>query len=181
MTSEPIPSPSTAVNNAHNVLLIFDAESVLASNPDPSQDAANPTRITDGLVFFITGNNSKKNVTNDSKLTLPVEIGRDLHFRGRSVSLIAEHSVVIYSMTVGNSAVLTDPLLEVHPGVTVPAPDPSHPTTPGSHKADDHYWACTTKASGTAKCVLNFMLVDQQCETAGYFQWQVAIELTPQG
>lgn len=181
MTSEPIPSPSNADNNAHNVLLIFDAESVLTSNPHPSKDAAKPTRITDGLVFFITGNNSKKNVTSDSKVTLPVEMGRDLHFRGRSVSLIAEHSVVIYSMTVGNSSVLTDPLLEVHPGVTVPAPAPSHPITPGSHKADDHYWACTTKTSGTAECVLNFMLVNQQCETAGYFQWQVAMELTSLG
>ncbi|MFJ7313172.1 AidA/PixA family protein [Pseudomonas sp. NPDC098747] len=178
MTSQPIPSPSTAVNNAHNVLLIIDAESVLARYPKPSMDVTQPTSITNDLVFFITGHNSQKIVVNDSHIKLPVEIGRNLHFRARSISLIAEHSVVVYSMTVGNSAVMTPPRLEVHPGLTVPAPDPVNPTKPGSHKADDHYWVCKATTSGTAQCELNFMLINQQCEAKGYFVWPVGIEIT---
>lgn len=178
MTSEPIPSPSIAVNNVHNVLLIIDAESVLARFPMPSMDATKPTNIPAGLVFFATGKTPKKNAINDSKITLPVEIGHDIHFRGRSVSLIAEHSVVIYSMTIASSAALTDPKLEVHAGLTVPAPDPSNPTQPGSHEADDHFWTCTATASGTVPCELSFMLVNQQCEAVGYFVWATAIELT---
>ena len=178
MTSEPIPSPSTAVNNAHNVLLIIDAESVLARYPTPSTDASKPTLMTDGLVFFVTGNSSKEIAINDSNITLPVDIGRGIHFRGRSVSLIAEHSVVLYGMTVANNTILTAPTLEVHPGLTVPAPDPANPTKPGSHKADDHYWSCTPKAPGIAECGLSFMLVNQQCEAVGYFHWQVRFEVT---
>lgn len=178
MTSQPIPSPSTAVNNAHNVLLIIDAESVLARYPTPSMDATKPTSITDGFVFLATGDSSKKIAVNDSIIKLPVEMGRDLHFRARSISLIAEHSVVVYSMTVDNSTVITPPKLEVHPGLTVPAPDPTHPTKPGSHKADDHYWVCKATTSGTAQCELSFMLVNQQCEAKGYFVWSFGIELS---
>ncbi|WP_166222747.1 AidA/PixA family protein [Pseudomonas atagonensis] len=177
MTSEPIPSPSTTLNNAHSVLLIFDAESVLARYPTPSLDATKPTTISDGLVFFATGNTSKEIAINDSNVTLPVVIGRDIHFRGRSVSLIAEHSVVIYDMTVAADSVLSAPQLQVRPGLTVPAPNPEHPTTPASGKADDHFWACTTKAFGIASCELSFILVNQQCEAQGYFRWEVEIEI----
>jgi hypothetical protein len=170
MTSEPIP-------NAHNILLIIDAESLLSRFPDPSKDAATPTTIADGFIFFAAGNNSKEIVINDSKVSLPIEIGRPIHFRGRSVSLISEHSAVIYRMTVDDSSVLSDPELKVHTGLTVPAPNPQSPTEPGSHQADDHFWDCTPKTTGAIGCELSFMLVNQQCEAAGYFQWATKIEI----
>jgi hypothetical protein len=178
MTSEPIPSPSSAATHAHNILLIVDAESMLKRHPDSSLDPAAPTGIADGLVFFAAGNNSKEIVINDSKVTLPIEIGRLLHFRGRSISLIAEHGVVIYRMTVASSDVVSEPALEVHTHLTVPAPDPANPTVPGSHKADDHFWACTAKGIGVEQCELSFMLVNQQCEAVGYFSWTVGMEIT---
>jgi len=178
MTSEPIPSPSSGVTSAHNVLLIVDAESVLARYPNPSLDAAAPTSITDGLIFFAIGNDSKNIVINDSKVTIPVEIDRDLHFRGRSVSLIAEHSVVVYRMTVADSDVLSEPDLQINTDLTVPAPNPDDPTTPGSRKADDHYWTCTPKKPGDVQCELSFMLVNQQCEVVGYFHWTSGLKIT---
>lgn len=177
MTSEPIPSPSSTITDAHNVLLIVDAESVLARYPDPSLDAAAPTSITDGFIFFAIGNRSKEIAINDSIITIPVEIGRDLHVRGRSVSLIAEHSVVVYRMTVADSGVLAEPTLQIHTDLTVPAPNPDDPTTPGSRKADDHFWTCTPKKPGEVQCELSFMLVNQQCEVVGYFHWKVDVEL----
>lgn len=177
MTSEPIPSPSSAITDAHNVLLIVDAESVLKRYPDPSLDAAAPTSITDGFIFFATGNNSKEIVINDSKPIIHSEIGRDLHVRGRSVSLIAEHSVVVYRMTVADSGVLSEPDLQIHTDLTVPAPNPDDPTTPGSRQADDHFWTCTPKKPGDVQCELSFMLVNQQCEVVGYFHWTVDIEI----
>lgn len=179
MTSEPIPSPSSSVTEAYNVLLVVDAESVLSRYPQPSQDAAAPTSISDGLIFFTLGNISKEIVINDSKLTLPVEVGRNIHLRGRSISLIAEHSVVIYRLTVTQSGALSDPHLEVHPNLTVPAPNPENPTVPASRKADDHFWVCTAKAAGVTQCELSFMLVNQQCEAVGYFSWQTKVEIKP--
>jgi hypothetical protein len=178
MTSEPIPSPSSAVTDAHNVMLIVDAESVLARYPNPSLDAAAPTSITDGFIFFAIGNNPKEIVTNDSTITIQVEIGRDLHVRGRSVSLIAEHSVVVYRMAVADSGVLCEPNLQIHTDLTVPAPNPDDPTTPGSRKADDHFWTCTPKKPGEVQCELSFMLVNQQCEVVGYFHWKLGLKIT---
>ena len=159
------------------MLLIVDAESVLSRYPNPSLDAAAPTSIADGFIFFATGDNSKKIVTNDSKLTITVDIDRDLHVRARSVSLIAEHSIVMYALTADGDA-LSDPRLEVHTNLTVPAPNPDNPAEPGSKNADDHLWICTPKNSGTAHCHLSFMLVNQQCEAVGYFDWSTKIEIT---
>ncbi|MFJ2712451.1 AidA/PixA family protein [Pseudomonas sp. NPDC087346] len=179
MTSAPVPSPSSGDTSAHNILLIIDAESLLTHYPSPSQDAAKPTGISDGFIFFAAGNTSKEIVINDSKITLPVDIGQLIHLRGRTVSLITDHSAVIYGMTVDNSGILSNPALEVHTGLTVPAPNPQSPTEPSSHKADDHFWACTTKKPGTVKCELSFMLVNQQCEAVGYFHWTTEIVIKP--
>lgn len=178
MTSEPIPSPSSAITDAHNVLLIVDAESVLKRYPNPSLDAAAPTSITDGFIFFAIGNNPKEIVINDSKPIIHSEIGRDLHLRGRSVSLIAEHSVVVYRMKVADSGVLSEPDLQIHTDLTVPAPNPDDPTTPGSRQADDHFWTCTPKKPGDVQCELSFMLVNQQCEVVGYFHWTLGLKIT---
>ncbi|RON90154.1 AidA/PixA family protein [Pseudomonas fluorescens] len=178
MTSEPITSPSSTVDSAQNMLLIVDAESLLAHYPTPSQDPAKPTDIADGFIFFATGNNSNKIVTNDSTTKIMVVTGREIHFRVRSVSLIAEHSVVAYRLTVDNSSILSAPQLQVHTGLTVPAPNPETPSVPGSHKADDHFWTCTPKTPGTAQCEMGFMLVNQQCEVAGFFHWKVKAQVT---
>ncbi|MBV4475053.1 AidA/PixA family protein [Pseudomonas botevensis] len=177
MTSEPIPPPSPDDTNAHNVLLVVDAESLLSRYPEPSLDAENPTSISDGFILFVVGDIPKEIVTNDSKIRLPGTMGRDIHFRGRTVSLIAEHSVVIYGMTVDTDTVLSAPHLEVHPDLTIPAPQPDAPSEPGNQKAHDHYWASTPKAPGKVEFELCLMLVNQRCEAAGYFKWVVEVEV----
>ncbi|RON57134.1 AidA/PixA family protein [Pseudomonas frederiksbergensis] len=178
MTSEPIKSPSSSVAAANNVLLIVDAESLLEKYPTPSMEAEKPTTISDGFIFVASGSSSEKNAKNDSKLTLTASNGKTFHIRGRTVSLIAEHSVVFYDMAVGDTKVLSPPKLQVSSDLTVPAPNPENPTQPGSHQADDHYWECTHLTPGVAACELSFMLVNQNCEVVGYFRWEVEVKLS---
>ncbi|MHC8325378.1 AidA/PixA family protein [Pseudomonas sp. LB1P83] len=178
MTSEPIKPPSPSVATANNVLLVVDAESLLSKYPTPSLEAENPTAITDGFIFVANGTDVKKTVINDSKLTLTASIGKTFHIRGRTVSLIAEHSVVFYDMVVDDAQVLSQPKLLVKGNLTVPAPNLENPTQPGSHQADDHYWECSQLTPGVAACELSFMLVNQRCEVMGYFSWAVDVKLT---
>ena len=118
-----------------------------------------------------------KSTTNDSNMTLTADNGATFHIRGRTVSLLAEHSVVFYEMSVGDAGVLSAPKLVVHGNLTVPAPAPANPTEPGNHVADDHYWECTRLSSGVEACELNFMLINKSCEALGYFSW--AVEMKP--
>ncbi|MGE8146838.1 AidA/PixA family protein [Pseudomonas frederiksbergensis] len=178
MTSEPIKSPSSSVATANNVLLVVDAESLLEKYPTPSLEAENPTTISDGFIFVASGTPPEETAKNDSKLTLTASNGKTFHIRGRTVSLIAEHSVVFYDMAVGDTNVLSPPKLQINSGLTVPAPDPKNPTQPGSHQADDHYWECTHLNPGVAACELSFMLVNQNCEVKGYFSWEVEVKLS---
>jgi hypothetical protein len=177
MTSEPIASPSTSIAPANNVLLIVDAESLLSRYPQPSLEPETPTRIEEGFIFAISGTQTPQSTTNDRLMTFLASNGKDFHIRGRTVSLLAEHSVVFYEMSVGNAGVLSPPELVVHANLTVPAPDPENPTQPGSHTADDHYWHCTQLAAGVAACELQFMLINKNCEALGYFSWSVDVKL----
>ena len=177
MTSEPITSLPTSIAPANNVLLIVDAESLLSHYPQPSLEPLNPTEIEEGFIFAISGTKTTQSTINDSLMTFVASNGKDFHIRGRTVSLLAEHSVVFYEMSVGDVGVLSPPELVVHANLTVPAPDPENPTQPGSHTADDHYWHCTQLAAGVAACELQFMLIDKSCEALGYFSWSVEVKL----
>ena len=177
MTSEPIASPSTSIAPANNVLLIVDAESLLLRYPQPSLEPLNPTGIEEGFIFAISDPHTTQSTTSDSVMTFAVSNGKNFHIRGRTVSLLAEHSVVFYEMSVSDAGVLSPPELVVHKNLTVPAPDPENPTQPGSHTADDHYWHCTQLAAGVAACELQFMLINKNCEALGYFSWSVDVKL----
>jgi hypothetical protein len=177
MTSEPIASPSTSIAPANNVLLIVDAESLLSRYPQPSLEPETPTRIEEGFIFAISGTQTPQSTINDSLMTFLASNGKDFHIRGRTVSLLAEHSVVFYGMSVGNAGVLSPPELVVHANLKVPAPNPESPNQPGSHTADDHYWHCTQLAAGVAACELQFMLINKNCEALGYFSWSVDVKL----
>jgi hypothetical protein len=178
MTSEPIKSPSSSVATANSVLLVVDAESLLAKYPTPSLESEKPTTISAGFIFVASGAHAEQSIKNDSKLILTPNNGITFQIRGRTVSLIAEHSVVFYDMAIGDAQVLSPPKLVVHTGLTVPAPDPANPTQPGKHQADDHYWECSQLTPGMAACELRFMLVNQSCEVMGYFSWAVEVKLS---
>jgi hypothetical protein len=174
MTSEPITPPSSNAATPHNVLLIVDAESLLSRYPQPSLEPQNPTEIEEGFVLAI---GATINGINDSIITLPANTENTFHIRGRTISLLAEHSVVFYDISIGDAGVLSVPELVVHDNLTVPAPDPANPTQPGSQQADDHYWHCTPLATGLEACELSFMLIDKNCEALGYFCWAVDVNL----
>ena len=174
MTSESIKSPLSSVATVNNVLLIVDAESLLSRYPQPSLKPQLPTVIEDGFIFAISG---QKSANNDSNMTLSEDNGTTFHIRGRTVSLLAEHSVVFYEMSVGDAGVLSAPKLVVHGNLTIAAPDPANPTEPGNHVIADHYWECKRLSSGVAACELNFMLINKNCEALGYFSWTLEVKL----
>ncbi|WP_253426633.1 AidA/PixA family protein [Pseudomonas sp. GGS8] len=178
MTSEPITSPSAGAVIASSVLLIVDAESLLSHYPQPSLESQNPTVIEDVFIFPVTSSTTTQSAENDSKIMLTAHNGKVFHIRGRTVSLLAEHSVVFHNITVSDAGVLSPPKLIVHGDQTVPAPDPTNPTQPGSHKADDHYWECSQLSTGVATCELSFMLINQRCEALGYFSWKTEVTLS---
>ncbi|UVL01280.1 inclusion body family protein [Pseudomonas sp. B21-048] len=178
MTSEPITSPSADAVTANSVLLIVDAESLLSRYPQPSLDPQKPTVIEDGFIFAISATTAAQNIINDSKIILTTNNGKVFHIRGRTVSLLAEHTVVFHNMTVHDTGILSPPKLIVHGDQTVPSPDPSNPTQPGSHSADDHYWECSQLSTGAATCELSFMLINQRCEAVGYFSWKTEVTLS---
>ncbi|EXF91115.1 membrane protein [Pseudomonas fluorescens HK44] len=171
-----IPSPTT--EQATNVLLIVDAESLLTRYPQPSLDPQNPTAIDNGFIFTIGATQRTTPAAKGICLELATNSGKTVHLRGRTVGLHAEHSVVFYDLSVGDAGVLSKPQLEVHRGLTLPALNPGTLTEPLPVKADDHYWHFQQLSIGVEQCKLNFMLVNSSCEVLGYFSWTVGAKLS---
>lgn len=178
MSTDTSAIPSSSTEQATNVLLIVDAETLLTRYPQPSFDPQNPTVIEDGFIFAF---GITQGTTPEAKVTcleLAANAAKTFHLRGRTVGLHAEHSVVFYNLTVSDAGVFATPHLVVHNDQTLPAPNPETPTEPIAVKADDHYWHCQQLSTGVEQCELNFMLVNSSCEALGYFSWTVGVKLS---
>ncbi|MCU1750572.1 inclusion body family protein [Pseudomonas sp. 6D_7.1_Bac1] len=178
MSTDTSASPSPTTEQATNVLLIVDAETLLTRYPKPSLDPQNPTVIEDGFIFTVGATQGPTPAAKGTCLELAENSAKTFHLRGRTVGLHAEHSVVFYDLSVGDARVLSQPQLVVHNGLTLPAPNPETPTEPVAVKADDHYWHCQQLSTGVEQCELSFMLVNSSCEALGYFSWTVGVKLS---
>ncbi|WP_432721283.1 AidA/PixA family protein [Jeongeupia wiesaeckerbachi] len=177
-------NPTTAADiteQASNVLLIVDAETLLARYPAPNGDPDTPFVIDDGFIFgFGVIPSAEPGGTNGS-LALPASAAPVFHLRGRTVGLYAEHSVVIYDLRIGEAGVLAPPQLVAHSQRPLFSPNPQAPTEPLMTQADDHYWRCQPLSAGVEPCELSFMLVDSNCEALGYFKWLVELQVPGEG
>ncbi|OLF55575.1 AidA/PixA family protein [Pseudomonas chlororaphis] len=169
--------PSVSATAPAHLLFIVDAESLLARYPQPSQAADAPTPIEPGFVFPLGGAHLPNANSSGDTLNCIADIGQVFHIRGRTIALRAEHSVVIYQIAIGDAGVLSPPELRVQPDRDVPALDLENPDQPITHQADDHFWRVTHLKPGTATCQVSFMLVDTECQVAGYFGWEVEVAL----
>jgi len=178
MSTDTSANPSSTTEQATNVLLIIDAETLLTRYPKPSLDPQKPTVIEDGFIFTFGASLGTTPTSKSPCLELPASSTKTFHIRGRTVGLHAEHSVVFYNLTVGDAGVFSKPHLVVHNDQTLPAPNPESPTEPLPVKADDHYWHCQQLSTGVEQCELSFMLVNSSCEVLGYFSWTVGVKLS---
>lgn len=170
MSTDTCATSPLPLEQATNLLLIIDAETLLTHYSQPSLDPQRPTMIEDGFIFSVGASSS------GHELIIP--LSGTLHLRGRTVGLHAEHSVVLYNLTVGDAGVLEPPQLVVHNQLPLPAPNPETPTEPLTGKANDHYWCCRPLSPGVERCELGFMLVDSNCEVLGYFGWEVEVTVS---
>ncbi|QIB05683.1 hypothetical protein GZ982_13480 [Pseudomonas fluorescens] len=171
MSTEPS-AISSETGTAH-VSLIVDAETLLSRYPQASQDPNTPTPIDEHFIFLL-GGALLSNTKIDSR-GLPISLGRITHLRSRTIALRAEHSVVLYEFAVETGEVLPAPELVVNADQTVPAIDVENLTHPIPQQTDDHFWRCRPLSQGKESSELRFMLVNSQCEVAGYFSWAVDV------
>ncbi len=178
MSTDTSATSSSTTEQASNVLLIVDAETLLTRYPQPSLAPQNPTVIEDGFIFTVGATQGTTPEAKGTCLELAENAAKTFHLRGRTVGLHAEHSVVLYDLSVGSAGVFGEPELVVHNDLTLPAPNPETPTDPVAVKAYDHYWHCQQLSTGVEQCELNFMLVNSSCEVLGYFSWSVGMKLS---
>ncbi|MCB2255626.1 inclusion body family protein [Pseudomonas chlororaphis] len=169
-------APDTAV--AH-LLLIVDAESLLARYPQPSPAADTPTAIEPGFIFTLGGVHQPQ--AGDEAWNLRASIGQAFHLRGRTIALRAEHSVLIYRITLTSHDVLSPPELQVKPAQNIPTLDLENLDQPIAGTADDHFWRFTHLAPGVETFGISFMLVDTECQVLGYFQREFEVTVTEPG
>ncbi|WP_347904559.1 AidA/PixA family protein [Pseudomonas purpurea] len=178
MSTDTTTLPADTTEQIANLLLIVDAETLLSHYPNPSLDPQQPTSVDDGFILFFGGAHGTSPNAHPNRLALLAGSAKTFHLRTRTVGLRAEHSVVVYAMSVGKAGVLSPPELVVHEGLTLPALDPENLAQPISQNATDHFWRCKQLTAGVEKCTLSFMLVSTDCQALGYFSWTAEVKLS---
>ena len=163
-------------------LMVFDTEGLLAAYPNPSQDSGKPTEIGGNFIFLLTEHEGQPMGEAGDVLVLTAPIGTELRFREASLSLRGEQTALIYRFAPldANDTLAADALIDpLHPVTAADRvegiPDAINLQAPALTQADDYFWCSHIRASGQAAHALDFMVLNRNGDTLGYFRWLVTI------
>ncbi|MGK5531804.1 inclusion body family protein [Streptomyces sp. URMC 129] len=170
-----------AVSVITNVLIAFDAATIVEKYPNASKDPANPTGILPNDVrdyIYMTVKRDKIIGNPGGELNFQAKVGDVIRWRETTFSLNFDYSALLYRY-MSNDKLITDP----RPVVTekdLPYPDPDAPL--GSPKyltqtIKSHYWSAEVKKKGVVTYDFFFQILDGN-DLKGYFRWDPKITIS---
>ena len=164
-----------------DVLVVFDAATILADNSSPSQDSTSPTSVGRGIYMIVDAGHAAGDQAGE-ELAVNAQTGDTIRWREATLAP-TDYEALLYGFTSEqrpntpqqNLITTPVPLLIT---VTEPYPDPDNPTTPQTQTVFDYFWNCTVENAGSLTYQFRFMLVSRDGKVAGYFTWDPFINIT---
>lgn len=168
------------------VLVVFDAATILADNPNPSQDAGSPTPADGQYIFMITDQANAGSGQAGNELNVLAQTGDTIRWREATLAP-TDYEALLYAFTMeqnpqagqqpGGPSLISTPV-PILISVTEPFPDPGNPSVPQMQRLNDYFWNCTVENPGSVTYQFSFMLVDRNGNVKGYFTWDPFITIT---
>jgi hypothetical protein len=158
-----------------DVLVVVDAETLLARYPDANHSPDSPISIEGEFMHILTAGHGESLGRNDSQLHLNANLGDFVHIRGTTLALRGEHIALFYGITQSNTRVMSPAALVVRDNLNLPVPNADSPLQLDKQNAQDHFWRCQLLTHGIELSELCFMIVNQSCAVQGYFRWNLEI------
>jgi hypothetical protein len=162
-----------------NVLIAFDAATIVEQNPNASRNPDAPTQVDHRLIYMTTRLDHIVG-TSGAELNLRAEPGDSIKWRETTVSLGSDYKALLYRYVSSDSQhqLIRTPEIEVIDGI-YPLPKEGSEGRPEfeTQRYQDHYWRTTVKRSGKVVYHFYFQILDRHRQLKGYFQWDPFITI----
>ncbi|MET7291607.1 inclusion body family protein [Streptomyces griseoloalbus] len=162
-----------------NVLIAFDAATIVERNPGASRNPDAPTYADQSLIYMTTRQDHIIG-TSGAELNLRAEPGDSVKWRETTLSLGSDYKALLYRYVSSdnNHVLIRTPEIEVVDGV-YPMPQEGSEGTPAftTQEYEDHYWRTTVKRTGKVVYHFYFQILDRHRNLQGYFQWDPFITI----
>lgn len=162
-----------------NVLISFDAATIVEQNPNASRNPDAPTQVDPRLIYMTTRHDHIIG-TSGAELNLRAEPGDFIKWRETTLSLGTEYKALLYRYVSSDSQhrLITTPEIEVVNGI-YPLPKEGSEGRPDfeTQRYQDHYWRTTVKQPGKVVYHFYFQILDRHRQLKGYFQWDPFITI----
>ena len=169
-------SPTNEEQSIIDMLLVVDAETILASYPagTPQQ----PQSIDLPLIYMTVrqGNAVYGQATKELKIkarSLDV-----LRWRETTLSLNSAYFGLLYRFCTIKGADLLSTPAALLAEVQTPLPDPLDPLHPRTQTIKSYFWSSTVLGSGSVTYAFYFMILDRDSNVKGYYYWDPFITIS---
>ncbi|MGC9497672.1 inclusion body family protein [Streptomyces sp. WG7] len=162
-----------------NVMIAFDAATIVERNPNASKNPDAPTYADESLIYMTTRQDHIIG-TSGAELNLRAEPGDSVKWRETTLSLGSDYKALLYRYVSNDNqhVLIRTPEIEVVQGV-YPMPQEGTEGTPAFtvQEYEDHYWRTTVKRTGKVVYHFYFQILDRHRNLMGYFQWDPFITI----
>ncbi|MFI9587202.1 inclusion body family protein [Streptomyces sp. NPDC052236] len=162
-----------------NVLIAFDAATIVEQYPNASKNPDAPTQVDHNLIYMTTRQDHIIG-TSGAELNLRAKPGDFIMWRETTLSLNKEYKALLYKYVSTDHDLIDPPKIQVFP-VTYPLPKKGAEGRPefGTQKYQDHRWLTSVNDTGKVTYHFYFQILDNDLKLKGYFQWDPFITIGP--
>ncbi|MGD7313977.1 AidA/PixA family protein, partial [Ralstonia pseudosolanacearum] len=159
-----------------DVMLIFDAVTLLSSHPEASRTPDAPTPVGAQCCYAFAPGAGAPTAPNSGRLTVCAPIGALVRIRAATPSLLTEHAVLVTSLQLSGARALSDPQPVVNSHAEALVPQLGEQPHPARHRATDAFWQMQVLAHEPVEARIDATLLDREANVLGCFRWQLAID-----
>ena len=173
-------APMGAQINIINVLLAVDTVAILKTADSGTGTPANPVYVDESTLWMVTRQADAVFGNGTAELKLTAQTEDLIRWRGISLSLNGNHSVIFYKFQPmrPNTDILLSPPVPLVIEIESALPNPANLTTPNRQTLKDYFYETTVEQAGETVYALDFMIVDRNGQIEGYFSWDPFIQIT---
>lgn len=159
-----------------DVMLIFDAVTLLSRNPEASRTPAAPTPADPDCCYAFAPATDTLTAPTAGRLRMRAPLGALVRIRATTPSLLAEHAVLVTSLQLSGGPALSDPQPVVNPQAEAFVPQLSEQSHPVRHHQTDAFWQTQVLAHQPVEARIDATVLDREANVLGCFRLQLTID-----
>jgi hypothetical protein len=168
-------------SNIQDILIVFDARTIIDSYQTPSMDPEKPTLIEkpENVIFILTKKGTEFCGYQGGSLEFSARPADRIKLREITLTRNTGLNVQLYKyISNSKSDLITTPTMQTYT-YTIPVPNPSAPLQPTSFQDITEYsWIATIATAGIVTYDSSFVIMNRSGQIKGYFHFNFSLTIT---